>query len=120
MGDNRRAGLISIAVNGEILDAKGVFTYNLGTIRREAVVGADRVHGFKETPGVPKIEGQITDRKTLDLKKLMNMTDGTVTLRAGSGKTIVLREAWSGGEGNVSTDEGAVDVVFYGLSAEEV
>lgn len=120
MADNRRAGLISIAVNGELLDAKGEFTYNLGTTQRAAVVGADRVHGFGEKVGVPRLEGQITDRKSLDLRKLTEIQDATVTLLTGTGKTVVFRNAWFAGEGKVSTSESAIDVAFEALSAEEV
>jgi predicted transcriptional regulator len=117
---NRRAGLISISVNGERLDAKGEFTYSLGTTIREAVVGRDRIHGYKETVGVPRLEGQITDREGLDLKRLTEITDATVTLRTGTGKTVVFRNAWFAGDGSVSTDESAIDLVFQALSAEEV
>lgn len=120
MADNRRAGLISIAVNGELLDCKGEFTYNLGTTLREPIVGADRVHGFKETPGTPMLQGQITDRRGLDVRKLMELTDATITFRSGTGKTVVFRNAWQGGTGQVSSSESAIDVVFYALSAEEV
>jgi tricorn protease-like protein len=120
MADNRRAGTISIAVNGEVLDAKGEFTYNLGTPIREPIVGADRIHGFKETPGTPMLKGQVTDRRGLDVRKLANITDATITLVSGTGKTIVFRQAWSGGGFDISTSESAIDVTFYALDAQEV
>ena len=120
MADNRRAGLISIAVNGELLDAKGEFSYNLGTTRREAVVGADRVHGFKESVQPASLEGKVTDRRTLNLRALTSITDATITLRSGTGKTVVFRNAWFSGEGKVSTGEGEIEVSFQALSAEEV
>lgn len=120
MADNQRAGLISIAINGELLDAKGEFTYNLGTPIREPIVGADRIHGFKETPGTPMLKGQITDRRGLDVKKLSSVVDATITLQSGTGKTVVFRQAWAGGGFDVGTSESAIDVTFYALSAEEV
>ncbi len=120
MADNRRAGLIRIQVDGVILDAKGEFTYNLGTTQRSAVVGADRIHGFAEKVGVPTLEGQITDRRGLDLKRLTNVTDATITLTTGTGKVVVFRGAWFAGEGTVSTAESAVEVRYEALSAEEV
>src|SRR5690606_31032277 len=82
----RRGGLIQFQVNGEIQDAKGNFTYNLGRPQREAIIGADGVHGYKETPQVPFIEGEITDRGNLDLDKLVSTTGATVTLELANGK----------------------------------
>lgn len=116
----RRGGRIQVQVNGELQDAKGAFSYNLGSPKREAVVGSDRVHGFKETPQVPYIEGKLTDRGTLDLARLTQLENATVTLELANRKTILLRAAWFAGDGNVSTEEGEIDVRFEGLSAEEL
>jgi hypothetical protein len=71
-------------------------------------------------PQAPFIEGKITDRGTLDLQKLVSIEDATVTLELANGKSILLREAWFAGEGNVSTEEGEIDVRFVGRSAEEL
>ncbi len=120
MADQRRAGLIQLKVNGEIYDAKGSFTYNLGRPKREAIPGADRVHGFKETPQVAFIEGAITDRGNLDVASLATGTDLTVTLDLANGKTIVLREAWFAGELTASTEEAELPVRWEGAGAEEV
>jgi hypothetical protein len=120
MADQRRAGLIQVAVNGEIQDAKGNFTYNLGRPKREAIVGADRIHGFKETPQVAFIEGAITDRATLDLNALVTTRDATVTLQLANGKRIALSNAWYAGDGNVSAEEAEIAVRFEGAAAEEI
>lgn len=120
MADQRRAGLIQLKVNGEIQDAKGTFTYNLGKVKRDAIVGADRPHGYKETPQVPFIEGAITDRGNLDVGALAIGKDLTVTLDLANGKVIVLSEAWFAGEGTASTEEGEIAVRWEGVSAEEV
>lgn len=116
---NRRAGRIFIKVDGVQQDAKGSFTYNLGRDKREPMVGADQVHGFKETPQVAMIEGKITDRSDFDLAAFLDLTDTTVTLEVSNGKTIVLRNAWYAGDGNVETEEAEIEVLFHGLSAEE-
>ena len=117
---NRRAGFLFVKVNGEVFDAKGNFTYNLGQPKRDSIVGPDRVHGYKELPQAPHIEGEITDANTLDLTTIMNIDDATVTLELANGKVIVLRDAWYAAEGNVQTEEANVQVRFEGLSAEEV
>lgn len=117
---NRRAGLIEVKANGTLYDAKGNFTYNLGRPKRDAIVGADRVHGYKETPQVSYIEGEITDSSTLDLDALVKLDGATVTLSLNNGKVIELRSAWYAAEGNVQTEEANIQVRFEAVDAEEV
>jgi len=50
MANRRVGGIIFLKVDGEGFQSKGNFTYNIGVPKKEAVVGADGVHGFKETP----------------------------------------------------------------------
>ena len=120
MPQNRRGGIIFLQIDGETLDAKGNFTYNLGRPMREAVVGHDNVHGYKEVPQVAFIEGEITDRGTLDLSGVLQADEVTVTLNLANGKTVVLRDAWFSGEGTGNTEEGNVAVRFEGRDAEEI
>ncbi len=116
---NRRGGTLSLTVNGVRQDAKGNFSYNLGRPKREGIVGADGVHGYKESPQMPFVEGEITDRGDLDVSALVDTTEATVTLAVANGKTVVLRNAWFAGEGTVQTEEGNIAVRFEGLSASE-
>lgn len=117
---NRRGGLISLKVDGDLYFAKGNFTYNIGKARKEAIIGADAVHGYKETPQVPFIEGEITDRQELSLEALQGIESATVTLELANGKVIVLRQAWYASEGTGNTEEGNIAVRFEGMSGEEV
>lgn len=116
----RRAGICFFKIDGEIFDAKGNFTYNIGMPKREAIVGADAVHGYKETPQAPFIEGEITDRGNLDLQKLLAMDGGTATLELANGKIIVLREAWYAGDGNVQTEDGNIQLRIEAKQGEEI
>lgn len=116
----RVAGIIAVKINGEQVLAKGNFTYNLGKPKRDGVVGSDGVHGYKETPQIPFIEGEITDRSDVSLETLVTTKDATVTLELGNGKIIVLRDAWFAAEGTGNSEEGNVGVRFEGMSAEEV
>ena len=116
----RVGGIISIKVNGEVYNAKGNFTYNLGRPMKEAVVGHDTVHGYKELTQAPFIEGEFTDRSDLDLDALVTITDATVTLELANGKTIVLREAWWAADGTFNTEEGNGTARFEGMSGDEV
>ena len=108
--NNRRAGRIYLKIDGALCDAKGSFSYNLGHDKRDAIVGADGIHGYKETPQVPFIEGAITDRADLDLELISKADNVTVTLELVNGKVIVLANAWFAGEGGVTTEEAEVAV----------
>ncbi|MCO7576170.1 MULTISPECIES: phage tail tube protein [Pseudomonas chlororaphis group] len=119
-GNKRVGGIISFKVDGDMYFAKGDFTYNLGKPKREGVVGSDRVHGYKETPQIPFIEGEITDRNEMSLETLLGIKDATITLELANDKVIVLREGWYASEGTVNTGEGNVPARFEGMSAEEV
>ncbi len=120
MANQRVAGLIEVKANGEKYDAKGSFSYNLGLPLREAIVGSDGVHGFKETPQVAFIEGAITDRGNLDLRALAGGKDMTVSISLGNGKMVVLNEAWFAGEGTGTSEEAEVSVRWEGSTADEV
>ncbi|TAH39292.1 MAG: phage tail protein [Planctomycetota bacterium] len=116
----RVAGIIRFKANGTQHRAKGNFSYNIGAPKREAVVGADAVHGYKETPQQPFIEGEITDSEDLKLKDLVTLADGTITLELANGKLIALYEAWFAGDGTGQTQEANIAVRYEGMRAEEV
>lgn len=116
----RLAGIIYLKVDGVLYPAKGAFTYNIGAPKRDAIVGADGVHGFAEVPQVPFIEGEITDKYDAPLEKLLNSVGGTVTLELANGKTISLQQAWFAGEGTVSTEAANIAVRFEGMRADEI
>lgn len=118
---NRRVGgIVFIKVDGGLLQAKGEFTYNLGRPKREAIVGQDFTHGYKESPQVAFIEGSITDKEDLNLENLVLTKDATVTIELANGKTIVLRKAWFAADGNVTSSEGEIEVRFEGIDGEEI
>lgn len=116
----RVGGIIEIKANGQMYNAKGSWTYNLGIPKREAVIGSDAVHGYKELPQESFIEGTITDRGDLSLPILLKIKDATVTLNLANGKVIVLRKAFFSADGNVTTEEGEIAAKFSGMSADEV
>ena len=117
----RVGGVIFVKVDGGQLRAKGEFEYNLGVPKREAIVGMDGTHGYKEDPQVSYISGAVTDEPSLDVKALLNTKDATVTLELANGKVIVLKDAWYAEDGAIKTGEGEIPVRFEGLDeAEEI
>ena len=117
---NRVAGVIEFQINGTVYKAVGSFSYNLGQPMREAVVGHDSTHGYKELPQAPFIEGEVRTIQGLKIKDLLNVKNSTVTLKLATGQTIMVSDAWFEGEGTGSTEEGVIPVKFCGQSAEEV
>ncbi|MDI9240737.1 phage tail tube protein [Lysobacter sp. LF1] len=120
MSNNRVGGVIELKVDSTIYRAKGNFTYNLGRGKRDAVLGADGIHGYKEVPQACFIEGEITDHREMSLDALLDLTDATAYMRLANGKAIVLRGAWYASEGTGNTEEGNIGFRLEGMSAEEI
>lgn len=115
---SRIGGTLFVATNGTRLAVKGSWNVGFGRSKREAVVGADQVHGYKEMPQVGFIEGEASAVPDLDVPALLDLRDATITAELANGKVAVLREAWQAGEGTLSTEEGGLPVRFEGLSLE--
>lgn len=120
MANRRVGGILFLKVDGELFQAKGEFTYNINPVKRESVVGADGIHGFKEEPKVRFIEGAITDSDELDLQGFQSIRDATITLELANGKVVVLREAFYAADGDVTSSEGEIQVRFEAVDGEEV
>ena len=112
---NKVGGILFLKIDGQQFRVKGTWTYNLGEPKREAVVGADGVHGFKEIPQVPFFEGAITDRSELNMTKLLNIVDATAILELNNGKIISYADCFFAGEGNVTTEEGEIAARFESI-----
>lgn len=116
----RKGGIIQAQREGQLLEAKGEWEYNLGATKKTAIVGAAKVDGYKEEVQVPFIQGKLTDNASTDVKAMMEATDETLTLILANGKVVVLRNAWFAAEGNITTGEGEIDARWEGLSAQEI
>lgn len=114
----RVAGTIELKVNGDLLRAVGSFSYGLGKDKKEASIGSTGVDGFKGTPQVAFIEGEIRHTPRTNVDALTDLEDVTVTLMLANKQIVVLRNAWFAGEGTGSTDEGTFAVRFEGASGE--
>ena len=114
------AGLLSFTMNGKKVRAKGSWSYNLGRPQRTGIAGADGMHGFKEEPQTPFIEGVVTDGKDIVLDDFLLLRDSTCTLHLRNGKVFTLSKAWYAGEGTVETEESEFAVRFEGMGGEEV
>ncbi len=120
MAGQRRAGTLFLRIDGQLREIVGSFSYNLGAPKRDGLVGPDIVHGYKELPQIPMIEGEARDKDDLDVVALLNITDATITLELANGKTIALRNAWYAADGDIGTEEANIQLKFQGKSADEI
>ena len=116
----RLAGIIQFQIDGTTYPAKGSFSYNPGIPKRDPIVGSDGVHGFKETPQVPFIEGEVTDMGHMRIADLIGVHDALATLSLANGKTFILHGAYYAGDGTVSTEEANIGLRLEGSAGEEI
>lgn len=119
---SRIAGIVELKVNGELYKVAGAVTYSLGKPTREAIVGHDGVHGYKEMPTVPYLECDLTDYSEFSLDRLSEVTNATITVTLANGKVVVFRKAWCTNKDGlaVESENAKVSVRFEAMSAEEV
>lgn len=117
-----RSGTIFVKADGEMYEAVGEFKFGLGKPTREGLVGPDKVHGFKEMPTIPFIEGEFRDGKNVSLDKIAAIKSATITLELANGKVYSFKEAWSCNPDGLGmgTEEGNIAVRFEAMSGQEV
>lgn len=120
MANRRVGGIVFFKIDGTQFSAKGNWSYNIGVPKKEMIAGADSVHGFKEVPQVPFIEGTVTDNSDLDLEALQKSRDVTCTLELANGKVISIEEAVFASDGNGSSEEGEIEVRMEGVRGSEL
>lgn len=120
MANNRVAGVAYLKVDGRQLPLRGSWEIGFNKLKREGISGQDRVHGYKEMPGVPYLKGDLTTDRELSLDMLLGITDATVTLETANGKTYVLRNAWSADEYAAQTEDGKISCKFEGMDIDEI
>ena len=117
---NLRSGKVEVSINDEKYDIYGDWTCGLGTPKRDALIGADTVHGYSETQQVAFIEGSIRRRPGLSLKTLFKITGATITLEEAVGTTM-LTDAWYAGDASFATEAGGATVRFESaIEGEEI
>jgi hypothetical protein len=120
MSNSRIAGRIFFSVDGQQHAVGASITYNLGRSKRESMSSSAHEHFYKEAAQVPYIAGELIDKGTLDVAKFLDLDGVTITAELANSKTIVLRDAWQVGEGEVNGEEGMISFRFDGKSAEEL
>jgi len=115
------AGKFTLSCDGISYFASGVFKYGGGFDKREGLLHSSGFAGFKSTPVIPYISGEIYDNGSFALSDIANMTNATITLDLANKKQIVLRGAYSTNDNGLEIDtDGKITVKFEGSSLEEV
>ena len=120
MAQNRIAGIAYVKYDGKQLPIRGKWQIGFNQIKREGIAGQDGVHGYKEMPQVPSLEGDVSTTEDLAVEDLVAVTKATVTLEAANGRVYVLRDAWTANAYDVDTEEGSIKVRFEGLQIDEL
>jgi hypothetical protein len=117
---NRVMGRAQIKADGKIFDSHRGATLDIGGVSRESVVGANKVHGFKEAVKQAKIELEISIKAGTSLAEIGRWDDVTVTFEADTGQTWVLSNGWVTEPPTLTDSDGKAKIVIEGPPAEEM
>jgi hypothetical protein len=125
MADRRIGGVLYIKCttqNGGNLNLaiRGKWKVTPTKTKKEGIAGQDGVHGYKEMPVVPTMEGDISDTATLDLKKLDEAVGITATAELANGKVYVGVDGWRADVSSIETEEGSIGVKLEFMSVDQV
>ena len=119
MGE-RIAGVAYVKVDGAQFPLKGSMTVSPSDTEREGIAGQDGVHGYKEMPRVPFIEGDFSTVPGLSVEAINKITNGTVTAELANGNVYVLTQAWCTNATEIDTEEGQFTARFEGVRCREL
>lgn len=112
---NRIAGVCYLSIDGQRVALSGEFAYQVGTPTREAKIGQDGYHGYKEKPAVGSITGKLRDAGGVSLSALGALTNTTVVAELANGKTVIGRNMfWSGEPPKADAEEAEIEFKFEG------
>lgn len=125
MADRRLGGVLYIkctTVNGGAfpLEVRGKWKISPTKTKKEGIAGQDGVHGFKEMPVVPSMEGDISVSNAVDLKRLDEAVDITATAELANGHVYVGVGGWRADVSQIETEEGSVGVKLEFMSVDQV
>lgn len=125
MADRRIGGVLFIkcttAAGGSFpLEVRGKWKVVPTKTKKEGVAGQDGVHGYKEMPVVPFMEGDITISNGVDLKKIDESVDMTVTAELANGHVYVGVGGWRSDVSQLETEEGSVGLKLEFLSLDQI
>lgn len=116
---NRVAGVCYVSADGQRLALVGEFSYRPASPTREAKVGADGFHGYKEKPQQGQIKAKLRDTAGVSVAGLGAMTNVTVTAELANGKTVIGRNMFVTEPPAADAEEAEIDITWEGPDVTE-
>jgi hypothetical protein len=114
MSSNLIAGTAQVTVDGITHQVEGAAKYSPSSVKREALLGMDGFHGWKETPVAGSISMSIRDAGDLDVHDFNTMRNSTVVLSLANGKVVFGRNMGTTDTQEVDTEDAKFEVKWEG------
>ena len=111
----RIAGVCYVKADGTQFEVKGGLECPIVERKREPVVSATGVVGFKETTVVPFVKVTAFFTADFPIPLIKTGTDVTVTAEFANGRVYTLSGAWVAHESSVKGEEGEIELEFNGI-----
>jgi hypothetical protein len=95
------------------------FSWRPSTPTRESAKGQDGIHGYIEKPDVGRMRGKLRDWAGNSVTLIGQTSNSQCVASLANGKTIIGIGMWITELGDVSGEDGSVDVTFEGPSVSE-
>ncbi len=119
MASNLIAGTAQVTVDGTTYQLEGGLKYSPSKVKREAMMGPDGFHGWKETPIPGSITMSLRDAGSLTVADFNAMRNATVVAQLANGKIVVGRNMGSTDSQEVDTEDAKFEVKFEGPQVSE-
>jgi hypothetical protein len=119
MPSNLIAGTAQVTTDGVTQQLEGGLKYSVSTVKREALVGKDGFHGWKETPVTGSITMSLRDAGNLSVAAFNAMRNSTIVAQLANGKIVVGRNMGATDVQEVDTEDAKFEVKFEGPQVTE-
>lgn len=119
MGSNLIAGVAQVTVDGTTYQLEGDLKYSPSTVKREALLGMDGFHGWKETPVTGSITMSLRDAGSLSVGSFNSIRNSTIVLQLANGKIVVGRNMGTVDALEVDSADAKFEVKFEGPQVSE-
>ena len=111
----KRVGIASLTVDGEVFDVVSDLVYNSVSVSRETLAGQSGVQGFAEKGVANKIGAKLRDSGTMNVGSMMAKISSTLVLIINNGKTVYGNGLWCTECTDVNTSDATFNVMFEGV-----
>lgn len=119
MSSNLIAGITQAIIDGVTRQLEGSAKYSPSKVKREAMIGQDGFHGWKETPVTGSISMSLRDAGDMTVADFNAMRNSTIVLVLANGKTVVGRNMGATDVQEVDTEDAKFDLKFEGPQVSE-